>query len=301
MPDALQIDVCVATYKRPSQLRSLLNDLQVQQVPAGVTLRIIVVDNDRAASARSVVEEFKSRSVDVDYYLQPEQNIALTRNTALEQSQGDLIALIDDDESARSDWLATLLAAMNRFEADAVFGPVRGLLSPGSPRWLVEGRFFDRPARVTGSPVVLGGAGNVLMRASVVRRKLVFNPAYGLSGGEDTDFFHRLGRTGARMIWCEEALLTEHVHADRLCLQWLLRRGFTVGQIYADVVGRPRRTVGVLLWLGKRSAYALAACLLTLTALPFSRAVAASYAVKAARNVGQVSTVVGYRYRPYRS
>jgi succinoglycan biosynthesis protein ExoM len=297
----MQIDVCIATYRRPSLLHSLLNDLLVQQVPAGVKLRIIVVDNDQTASARRVVDEFRSRCADVDYYTQTEQNIALTRNKALEHSNGDLIAFIDDDESAPPDWLAILLAAMDRYNADAVFGPVRGLLPETTPRWLIEGRFFDRPRRATGSQADLGGTGNALVRASVVRGKLFFNPVYGLSGGEDTDFFHRLGRSGARMIWCEEALLTEHVHTERLALWWHLRRGFRGGQVYADIMGRPRGALDFALWLGNRLAYAVVATMLTLTSLPFSRAAAANYAIKVARNVGQISSIFRYRFPEYRS
>lgn len=297
----MQIDVCIATYKRPALLRGLLSDLAAQQIPAGAELRIIVVDNDPAASARPVCEEFSRRAVRVAYYTQVAQNIALTRNKALEHSDGELIALIDDDESAPADWLATLLAAMNRYNADVVFGPVRGLVPAGAPGWMKEGRFFSPLPRVTGASVDLGYTGNVLMRASIVRGKVAFNPAYGLTGGEDTDFFHRLGQNGARMVWCEEAVLSEHVHTERLCLRWLVERAFSRGQLYADIVERPPGALQFAMWLGKRLTYLVVAALLTAVVLPFSRAMAAHYAVKVASNVGQVSTVFRYRMAPYRS
>jgi len=297
----MQIDVCIATYRRPSLLHCLLNDLLAQQIPADVTLRIIVVDNDPGVSARRVFEEFRSRCVDIDYFTQTDQNIALTRNRALEHSDGDLIALIDDDESAPPNWLATLLGAMNLYNADVVFGPVRGVLPEAAPRWLMEGRFFHQPPLATGTPVPIGYTNNALVRASVVRGKLFFNPVYGLSGGEDTDFFLRLGRSGARMIWCEEALITEHVHAERLCLRWLVKRAFSRGQLYADIVERPLSALEFAVWLGKRAAYLVVATVLTATALPFSRALAASYVIKVASNAGQISTVFRYRLEPYRN
>ncbi len=297
----MQIDVCIATYKRPALLRGLLDDLLAQQIPAPVSLRIIVVDNDPAASARRVCEQCLSRAVHVDYYIQADQNLALTRNRALEQSDGELIAFIDDDESAPSNWLATLLATMNRYDADVVFGPVRGLVPEAAPRWLRKGRFFTQPPRVTGAPVALGYTGNVMMRASMVRGKVAFNPAYGVTGGEDTDFFHRLGRSGARMIWCEEALLSEHVHTERLCLGWLVRRAFSRGQLYADIVERPLSAFEFAAWFGKRIVYLVIATVLSAAALPFSRALAARYAIKVASNAGQVSSVFRYRMESYRN
>ena len=50
------IDVCIASYKRPQLLAKLLSCLAGQNLPDGVTMAAIVVDNDPAGSARSAVE-----------------------------------------------------------------------------------------------------------------------------------------------------------------------------------------------------------------------------------------------------
>jgi succinoglycan biosynthesis protein ExoM len=296
----MRIDICIATFKRPVLLEQLLRDLLAQQLPDGVSTHIIVVDNDAQESARPVVAAFQTSCTSLEYLTQPEQNIALTRNCAVDHSQGELIAFIDDDESAPTGWLAALVTTMERHAADVVLGPVTGILPASAPQWIVKGRFFERTARPSGARVQLGGTGNALVKASVVRGKVAFDPRYGLSGCSDTDFFHRLSSGGAVMVWCQEALLTEHVPQGRLTMRFLLARGFAAGQGYADIVDRPEGGLRRLLWVGKRASLAVVAAVLTMSCFAFSKAVAIKYATKVASNLGQVSTILGYRHQRYR-
>jgi succinoglycan biosynthesis protein ExoM len=297
----VRVDICIATFKRPILLEGLLRDMLAQQLPAGVSTHIIVVDNDPLESARAVVAGFQESSVSLEYLTQPEQNIALTRNCALEHSQGDLIALIDDDESAPPGWLAALLTTMERYGADAVLGPVTGIVPRSAPQWIIRGRFFEAPLLRTGTRVhvQVGGTGNALLKASAVRGKVAFDARYGLTGCEDTDFFHRLCRRNAVLVWCQEAVLTEHVPPHRLTMRWLLSRGFRGGQRYADIVERPTG-VRLLSWFAKRAGFLGIAALLTVSCLPFSKSLAMRYAIKVASNLGQLSSIFEYRYEEYR-
>jgi succinoglycan biosynthesis protein ExoM len=297
----MRIDVCIATFKRPRLLDKLLRELLAQQLPDGVSAHIIVVDNDIRESARSVVAAFQRSSPSVDYLTQPEQNIALTRNRALDHSQGELIAFIDDDESAPPGWLAALLNAMEQYAADAVFGPVSGVVPPNAPQWIAKGRFFDAPTQPSGTLVRVGGAGNAMVKASLVRGKLAFDPRYGLAGSEDTDFFYRLWCSGGIMVWCQEAALTEYVGEERLMVRWLLERGFGAGQGYADAIGRPSGRLQLLPWFGKRMLAMIASLLMTIACVPFSRTLTVRYAMMLATNLGRMSTILGYRHERYRS
>ncbi len=299
----MRVDICIATFKRPVLLERLLRDLLAQQLPGGVSTHIIVVDNDANESARPVVAGFRDSCMSLEYLTQPEQNIALTRNRAIDHSRGELIAFIDDDESAPAGWLAALLMTMERHAADAVLGPVTGILPAGAPHWIAEGRFFEAPVLPTGTRVAVqvGGTGNALVKGSTIRGKVAFDPRYGLTGSSDTDFFHRLSRSGAVLVWCQEALATEHVPQHRLTMRWLLSRGFRVGQCYADIIERPRSGVRLVGWFAKRAAFVGVAALLTVSCLPFSKSLAMRYAIKVASNLGQVSSIFDYRYQEYRN
>ena len=103
------ISVCICTYKRPKLLKKLLSELEKQQTEEYFDFSIIVVDNDKAESAKNTVENFaKYSQIVVEYYVEPEQSRALVRNKAIKMAKGDFVALIDDDEYPESRWLLNL-------------------------------------------------------------------------------------------------------------------------------------------------------------------------------------------------
>ena len=60
----------------------------------------------------------------VRYVHEPAAGVANARNAAMAAASGELIAFLDDDEEAAPGWLAALIDAQRRFDADVVFGPV---------------------------------------------------------------------------------------------------------------------------------------------------------------------------------
>lgn len=293
------IDICIATYRRPLTLLNLLDSLTAQHLD-GLLLRIIVIDNDYTQSARQTVEAFRARGSEypvqeVIYDVEPQQNIALARNRALRHTKGGYVAFVDDDETVSRGWLRALLATLQRYDADVVFGPVLSVLPSPAPAWAQ--RCFNRPRHATGTPIPHYGAGNVLLRRHVVVNDgYWFDAAFGLTGGEDTDFFHRLHRAGRRMVWCDEAVASEPVPAARLTLDWIRKRGFSGGQNYARVFvmpySRPRKCV----WFVSKLAQLTAGLLLT----PVLRYIAypsyVALTVKLSATIGQLAVCFSKGY-----
>src|SRR5262245_36972578 len=118
--------VCVCTFKRARLLERTLHELAKQQTEGRFSYSIVVADNDAGQSAKRVVEAYRRTSeIKIVYCVEPEQNIALARNKALEKAHGDFVAFIDDDEFPAPDWLLRLLSAAKHYNADGVLGPVR--------------------------------------------------------------------------------------------------------------------------------------------------------------------------------
>jgi succinoglycan biosynthesis protein ExoM len=229
----MKTDVCIATYKRPASLAELLRSLGAQRLGPD-DLRLVVVDNDAQQGATAVVSAFAENSpFETVYALEPRQGISWARNRALQAVQADTFAFLDDDETVGPDWAATLRGALERFQADAVFGPVRAVLPPGAPPWAASHPFFTRPGNPTGTVLTHGNSGNVLVRTrSLGLPPLSFDPAYALTGGEDADFFFRLHLSGKKLVWCGEAEAFEKIPPDRLQIGWMCRHGFRNGQIH---------------------------------------------------------------------
>ena len=141
----VHISVCIYTYTRPQLLAHLLNELQKQTIDQLFTFSIVVVDNDSSHSAQKTVEAFREGSlVPVEYCNEPEQNIALARNRAVQNAKGNLIAFIDDDEFPDAGWLLNFYTALLTYKADAVLGPVKPHFETTPPPWILKGKICER-------------------------------------------------------------------------------------------------------------------------------------------------------------
>ncbi len=231
------ISVCLCTYRRPTVVRTLAS-LAAQRLPAGCSLEIVVVDNDPAGSAEALVRAW---SPDVAYAIEPGPNIAAARNRTLELARGEWLAFLDDDEEADPSWLAQLLRAADAYDADAVIGRVVAVYPEGAPVALRAADPLSRDWGPTGRRLDAGSTANALLRARLVRgSELRFDPKFGRSGGEDSDFFGRLAEGGARIVASREAVVREAAPASRLDPAYLRRRALRAGQSYGLVRLRSR-------------------------------------------------------------
>jgi succinoglycan biosynthesis protein ExoM len=228
---ATHITVCICTYKRPQLLKRLLDELRHQNTEGLFTYSIVVADNDGSRSARATVDAFAATSqVPVRYCVQPRQNIAMTRNTAVENATGQFIAFIDDDEFPTGEWLLNLFKTLRDRTVDGVLGPVRPHFEADAPQWVIDGRFYDRPPHPTG--MILDWTqcrtGNVLLKRDLFAGDpQPFRPE--CLSGEDQDFFKRMIEQGRVFTWCHEAAAYEAVPPGRWKRGFMIRRALFRG------------------------------------------------------------------------
>jgi glycosyltransferase involved in cell wall biosynthesis len=229
--DSSHISVCVCTYKRPDLLRRLLHAVDGQETGGRFTFSLVVADNDERGSAETVIRDFAATSsVPVRYCVEPRQNIALTRNRAVENADGDFAAFIDDDEFPDRRWLLTLFEACHEYHAAGVIGPVRRHFDRTPPAWVAKGRFYERPSYPTGSVIewTMGRTNNVLLKREVLAADpQPFRPEFRT--GEDQDFFRRMIEKGHLFIWCDEAIVYEVVPPIRWKRSFMVRRALLQG------------------------------------------------------------------------
>lgn len=225
------ISVCICTYKRPDLLRRSLESVSAQRTDGLFTFSVVVADNDRTESARATVTEVAARvPISIKYCVEPQQNIARTRNKAVENASGDFVAFIDDDEFASPEWLLTLFQMLQSSKANGVLAPVNPHFDKDAPQWVIQGRFYDRPVHPTG--MVLHWkqcrTGNVLLKKELFAGDAQpFRPE--CLSGEDQDFFRRKIEQGRTFLWCHEAPAYEVVPPVRWKRSFLVRRAMFRG------------------------------------------------------------------------
>jgi glycosyltransferase involved in cell wall biosynthesis len=234
------ITVCIPTYKRPQSLGRLLGELQDQATDGLFTYSIVVADNDFAGSALAVAKDWQSKSrVPIVYCHQPEQNISLARNTAIEHATGDLVAFVDDDEFPSNRWLLELYNTYKDLGVDGVLGPVKPYFEGDPPRWLVDGKFCERETHPTGTTLRADQTrtGNALLSRSLFGA-VKFNPQLGRRGGEDIEFFTRSIEGGRRFAWCNEAEVFEVVFPERWKKGFYIRKYLQIGGLTGEMAKR---------------------------------------------------------------
>jgi len=304
----LRVAVAVCTYRRPDQLKTLLDSLGCQVIPGDMRLELtfLVVDNSPDFEARATVLEWGSeRGRTVVYAAFGAGNIASGRNEALRlmPPDADFVALVDDDEVAEPDWLARYVQAQQRTSADILTGPVLAAYPSGTAGWLQSDDFYSVCGPCESTPVDEAVTGNAFLRCSTVRDLgLRFDESLGASGGEDQLFFRTARQRGAS-IWFEpSAVVHETVADERLSMAYLVRReyrkGNTLGLLDRSRPGWPpgrpvRRLTSAVFWvvtgllmacrgLGRRSRQDIAAGLL-----------------RGARAVGMLAGLRGRTYQHY--
>lgn len=297
------ISVCICTYRRPDGLRNLLRSLS-ELVPETPPFEIIVVDNDGGRSGESALSPYRSGEIPLTYAVEPVKNISRARNRAVVEARSELMAFIDDDEIAEPGWLAALHKTLVEHTADAVFGPVLHRFARPPPQWFMELEFFDYPVPDTGSemPSHLLRSGNVLFRRRFLQNMTrLFDEGLGLTGGEDTDFFSRMGAAGGRLIAAQEAVVYEIVPAERIGIGWISRRHYRLGISRISVSISEREPA----WM--RLGYFLLAiikvCLRLAESLiwyPFARGRSARNFLKVAYWFGVCAGFLGFRYYEYK-
>jgi succinoglycan biosynthesis protein ExoM len=293
------VSICIATYRRPRGLARLLASLSRLKLPEAVTIEVLVVDNDAAGSARAGASAECPFVDQVRWLSEPERNIAIARNRALDAARGRWVAFLDDDEYVDEDWLAGYWEQVERGESDGFFGPVEPSLEAGAAAWIDGETFYGRPHYATGTPLATEAlcTSNALIRRALFDDRR-FDPAWGRSGGSDSELFGRMLAGGARFVWCDEANAQETIPLQRQSLRWLAQRAFRGGVGHTRLQRRRGRAGRFA--IGLRAALALVFLTpLVPLALAGGRARAARVWLRICTQAGHLWALAGRSYEEY--
>lgn len=308
----MRILVTICTRNRPKMLEACLRSVTAQAVPAGVTCDIAAIENDSALTClpitRRVAEE---TGWTIHAVLEPELGLPFARNRcgtfAVEQGY-DWLLYIDDDEQATPGWLARMVEAAQRDPADVYYGRVVSIYPEGTPGWMA---LPEHNKRATGTVLTKAEGHNTMVHRRVFAAdglNLRFDTALRFTGGSDTDFFSRVHKAGARIVWVGEAIVEETIPANRMQLGWQLNRTFRVAINISVLHEKQRgRRASMLRSLVKGAGRVLGGLAMLPAGLVFTLASPLKgkmFSFKAAKQVasglGSFAYLFGVRPEPYR-
>jgi glycosyltransferase involved in cell wall biosynthesis len=299
-----RIVVAIPTFRRPTLLARLLASLAKLETAEQVS--VLVADNDGAwregfELCRKLAPGYRWP---LDTLIVEERGIASVRNALVERtldSSADFIAMLDDDEWPSPHWLTELLNVQHATEADIVQGSI-----------VFEGRVRSAAysacegvasIRKTSGPVaMIEGAGNLLLARSCFDgiARPYFDPEFGLTGGEDSEFFMRLAHAGKHFAWADDAIAYGEIEPTRLTLRWVLTRAFSIGNSDMRIAMKYQSGREIVRETAKIAGALLVAPFLSLALVPFpSRRLEAPQLFF--RAAGKAFAMLGARHNTYLS
>jgi succinoglycan biosynthesis protein ExoM len=300
--------LCVPTFRRPAGLRKLLAHIE-RSTYAGATTVIVVDNDDENRAGTAVVESIAPAfRFPIACFVEPRRGHTYAYNSAFARAcraipAPDYVAVLDDDEYPDPDWLAELTTVAQEFDVDIVGGPVFPVFDAPN-HWLAESGLYAPARYPTGRVPMIYGAGNMLIRRTVLEQYLdePFHHAFAFTGGSDSEFFRRCRADGRSFAWADDARVFETMPQSRTTVGYLLRRKFRTG---SEATRIDRKLSGGFRAVLRRWCKGLGLLGLGILSLPAAawggrRAVMNSL-IWAARGVGYIAAEFGIFYEEYRN
>jgi GT2 family glycosyltransferase len=256
----MDISVVVCTYNRFEMLRAALESLACQETDEKFSYEVLVIDNGSTDGTSDVVNDFirKTPKVPIRYVYEEDRGLSVARNRGIKEVCGKWIAFFDDDQWAEPHWLLELYKVAMKNEADCVGGAVlldlpdsaNLNLSPFCRSSALRELLLGYEPKRCSEKVELGTC-NVVIRRKLFERIGTFD-ANILTGGEDSDFFWRASKQGAKIWYAPKAVVHHIIPESRLREEYFRRTSLRGGLSSARLRYRHKGRLRWFLGLGRR-------------------------------------------------
>jgi glycosyltransferase involved in cell wall biosynthesis len=130
-----QIAAIICTHNRDHYLGDAIDSLLAQE---GVNYEILVVDNGSTDGTKEVVKPYLSHPR-FNYVYEPILGLSVARNRGAKETTAPILAYLDDDAIASSQWLRVLVDGYEHNEKLAIAGGKVTLIWPDNitpPSWI---------------------------------------------------------------------------------------------------------------------------------------------------------------------
>jgi len=237
------ISVVICTYNGSRTIRETLDHVTSLDYP---NYEVIVVDDGSTDESASIAASFPVRLVRT-----PNQGLSAARNTGIRESQGEIVAFIDDDAYPDPHWLRYLAYAYMTTDCAAVGGPN---LPPPE-----DGRIAACVANAPGGPIHvlisdrdaehIPGC-NCSFRKACLQAVGGFDPIFR-AAGDDVDVCWKIIDRGWKIFYHPAALVWHH-RRNSIRAYWKQQNGYGKAEALLEQKYPARyNPLGHLSWAGR--------------------------------------------------
>ena len=235
------ISAIICTHNRDNYLGAAIDSLLAQDFPGG--FEVVVVDNASKDNTREVVEA-RLPNPKLEYVYEPITGLSVARNTGAKTASAEILAYLDDDAVASSQWLRVLYEAYQSNNKLAIAGGKVTLIWPediNPPKWLsveLSGNlgYYDLGNSVVyiDQPGLTPRGLNYSIRRTFLEQIGGFDINLGRVGkkllsNEELYTTELALKQGWQVAYLPEALVAHNVAPERVKPSWFMERGWWQG------------------------------------------------------------------------
>ena len=239
------ISLLIPTYNRDRYLREAIKSLNALEIPSGVDVELLVINNNCTDSTESVVrEEAASHKLPIRHILETQQGLCFGRNRGIAEARYEHLGFLDDDILVSPQWVSSYFDSVQSLKANAVAGPVFPIFEYGQPEFI-----RGRALAIISSEYSRRGDRSMLLEPShahelpgcnfgVSREMAIhlggFNTQLdrvgkNLIAGGDTDFGKRIVALGGKTAYHPGCWIKHVMAQEKLSKRYLRKRAYSLG------------------------------------------------------------------------
>lgn len=237
------ISVILCTYNRDKYIYNVLRSIAANTLPHD-QYEIVLVNNNSTDNTPAECQRFCDDHPDIAfrYCVETNQGLSYARNRGIRESQGDLLAYVDDDATVNPQYLESYTRFFARHpQAVAAGGPILPVYETEEPRWmshytrqLITGRLYHGDSERQFPRDSYPGGGNACYRRSVFDTVGSFNVELGrkgnsLIGAEEKDLFDKMNSHNMKFYYIPTAILYHIIAPYKLTDDYFKRLTYSIG------------------------------------------------------------------------
>lgn len=195
------VSIVIPSFNSADTLGDAIHACKNQDYPS-VRIEIIVVDDGSADDTEKTVARLS-----VKYIKQERSGPASARNNGFKNAKGDAVCFTDADCMPDPDWVSKLVNHCYAEDTGAVAGSYSVYGSPYLLDKFVHYEIRDRHSRMP-EYVNSFGTYNVMIKRNAFEAAGGFNTEYCNASGEDTDLSYRIIKSGYKIYFAKDALVS---------------------------------------------------------------------------------------------
>lgn len=247
-----KISVIIPMNNSENSIENILLSLKKQTCQ---NFDIIIIDDNSTDNSYNIAKKYTKNII----RNKTKNGPAIARNKGIKHANTEILAFIDADCIATSNWICNILKEFQNKNTQVIQGNTR----------IPKSTFIGDSISALGFP---GGANagfenmwhvskegftdhitscNFATNNEVFAKYGLFDETFPLAGAEDTELSYRLSKNGVKIKYCPEVLIFHEPRKELLSfMKWMVYRGRS-NYYFKKKVGKVRNFVRLRLWSSK--------------------------------------------------